>query len=348
MPVGKSRQAGTESRGKVSREAEREGRVQDIIGQAMSLMAEDADANEELAKKTLLKAHRPAREARHWGDIAKCWFHYFYDIERAKECFFKAVEASGDNPTVATVEYRIRETDDEGQVVRHVLGYRMVPTRVYLHCILAATLCLRGETEDQVKFMTMAEKEAENVRSSMRAFDQFDEETLQYFDRAESQLGWLHIARCWAEDFEERQQALRCVAKGEELAAEMSTIPNWVEVAKFWMRIMGEPGEARRCVAEVERLLEKHTAQEYIMLAEGVAALGDPELPVQYLDRAESLIEELSDWSAIAYTWEEMGYSDRAERANNIWEYLASKVSQEEYMANGGGYGRYIPGDGPY
>ena len=76
----------------VSREAEREARIQDIIAQVMGLMAEDADANEELAKKTLLKAHRAAKEARHWGDIGKCWFHYFLDFDRADSCFSKAVE----------------------------------------------------------------------------------------------------------------------------------------------------------------------------------------------------------------------------------------------------------------
>ena len=81
------------------------------------------------------------------------------------------------------------------------------------------------------------------------------------------------------------------MTRAEELAAELSTISQWVEVAKVWMRVMGEPGEARRCVAEAEKLLEKQTAQEYIMLAEGVAVLGDPELPVQYLDKAESLID---------------------------------------------------------
>ena len=348
MPARKSARTTTKSESKVSREAEREDKFQDIIDIVKALMAEDADGNEEQAKKTLLKAHRSAKEVRHWGEIAKCWFHFFLDMEQTKSCYFKAVEIAGVSPTVATIEYRIKEVDDTGKVARHVIGHRMVPTRVYLHSLMAATLCLRGETEEQVRFMTMAENEAEHCRSSMRAFDQFDEDTLTYFDKAESQLGWLHIARCWWEDFEERQQALRCVARAEELAAKMSTIPNWVEVAKLWVRVMGEPGEARRCVAEAEKLLETHTAQEYITLAEGVAVTGDPELPVQYLDKAESLVEELSDWSAIAFTWEELGYFDRAERANNISEYLSSKVIQDEYLANRGGYGRYVPGEGPY
>ena len=195
--------------------------------------------------------------------------------------------------------------------------------------------------------MTKAETEAENLSSSLRSFGGFKEEDLLYFDKAESQLAWLHIARCWWEDFEEREQAVRCIALAEELAAEMATVPNWVEVAKMWVRVMGEPKEAQRCVAEAERLLEEQTAQEYIMLAEGVAVLGDPELPLQYLDKAESLIDELSDWSAIAFTWEELGYFDRAERANNIWEYLAEKADMDVYRVNGG-FGRYVPGEGPY
>ena len=229
MSARRSSQTTGRSNNKVSREAEREGRFQDVIDVLRAMMAEDADRNEEQGRKTLLKAHRSAKEVRHWGEIAKCWFHYFYDIEQTKECFFKAVEIAGDSLMVATVEFRIKEVDDEGRVVRHVIGHRMVPTRVYLHSLFAATLCLRGETDRQAEFMGRAEEAADNLKSSMHAFDQFDEETLLYFDRAESQLGWLHIARCWREDFDERQQALRCIAKAEELAKVMSTTTNWVE-----------------------------------------------------------------------------------------------------------------------
>ena len=340
--------ANSSSASKVSLEAQREERFQDIIDLVMALMAEDAEGNEESAKKTLLRTHRLAKEARHWGDLAKFWFHYFLDLDRTESCFFKARDIASTGPTVPTVEYLIKEVDEQGTVVRHVIGHRMVPTGVYLHSLFAATNCLRDETEDQLRLMAKAEGEAEKVRSSLRAFDQFDEETLRYFDKAESQLGWLHIAKCWAVDFDERRQALRCIGRAEELASEMATTTNWVEVAKVWSRVMGDPGEARRCVAEAERSLERHSAHEYIMLAEGLAVLGDPELPVDYLDRAETLIDELSGWSAIAYTWEGLGYFDRAERANNIWEYLAAKVSEEEYMANGGGYGLYVAGEGPY
>ena len=143
-------------------------------------------------------------------------------------------------------------------MVRHVIGHRMVDTGVYLHCLIAATTCLRNQLRDQRRLMGRAEEDADGIHSSMRFFDQFDEETLRYFDRAESQLAWLHIAGCWWEDFEERRQALRCLARAESLAAEMATIPNWVEVGKVWMRVMGEPGEARRCVEEAAKLLENH------------------------------------------------------------------------------------------
>ena len=277
----------------------------------------------------MLKAHRAAKEARHWGDIGRCWFHYFLDFDRAESCFSKAVEIASTGLTVPTVEYRIREVDDEGRVVRHVIGHRMVPTGAYLHSLFSVIFCLAGETDEQLETMAKAEGKAEDVRSSLRSFGGFDEDDLGYFDKAEYQLGWLHIAKVWAVDHENRQQALRCLARAEELADDMSTTTNWVEVAKVWMRVMGDPGEAHRCVAEAERLIEEPDVRDYIDLAEGVAVVGDPELPVQYLDKAESLIDELSDWSAIAFTWEELGYFDRAERANNIGEYLSSKVSQE-------------------
>ena len=348
MPARRSNRSTTAPTSKVSREAEREGKVQDIIDIVKALMAEDADGNEEQAKKTLLKAHRSANEARHWGYIAKCWVHYFLEFDRAEFCYFKAIALASAGPSVPTVEYRIKEVDDHGRAVRHVIGHRMVPTGVYLRSLNAVIFGAVDEFKEQMRMMSKAEEDAENVRSMLRSFEEFDEETLRYFDKAESRLAWVHIARCWVEDLENRQQGRRCLARAEELVAEISDIDSWVDMAKFWMRVMGEPGEARRCVAEAEKRLDNHTAQEYIMLAEGVAVLGDPELPVRYLDRAESLIDELSDWSAIAFTWEELGYFDRAERANNIWEYLSSKVSQEEYLANGGGYGRYVPGEGPY
>ena len=348
MPGRRSARTISASNNNVSREAEQEGEVQDIIDLVKALMAEDAEGNEERAKKTLLKAHQSAKEARHWGEMAKCWFRFFLDMDQVEACFLKALEIASTGPNVPTVTYRMKEVDGDGKVVRHVIGHRMVPTHIYLHTLIAATTCLSGESRQQRRLMGRAEEAAETLRSSMRSSEQFEEETLRYFDKAESQLAWLHIAQCWWENFEKPRQARRCIVRAEELAAEMSTIHNWIEVAKFWMRIMGEPREARRCVAKAESLIKEQSARECIMLAEGVAVLGDPELPVQYLDRAESLIDELSDWSAIAYTWEELGYFDRADRANKIWEYLNSKVSEEEYMGNGGGYGRYVPGEGPY
>ena len=51
---------------KVSREAQREEKVQDAIDLVKALMAEDAEGNEEPARKALLRAHRLAKEARHW------------------------------------------------------------------------------------------------------------------------------------------------------------------------------------------------------------------------------------------------------------------------------------------
>ena len=71
MPEPRQPRKSNVSNNKISKEAEREGKVQDILAIVESLMAEDADKNEEQAKKTLLKAHRSAKEARHWGDIAK-------------------------------------------------------------------------------------------------------------------------------------------------------------------------------------------------------------------------------------------------------------------------------------
>ena len=142
MPERKSARTTPKSGNKVSREAEREGKFQDIIDIVKALMAEDADGNEEQANKTLLRAHRSAKGVCHWGEIAKFWFHYFLDMEQTKMCYFKAVEIAGASPTVATIEYRIKEVDDAGKVVRHVIGHRMVPARVYLHSLMAATLCL--------------------------------------------------------------------------------------------------------------------------------------------------------------------------------------------------------------
>ena len=201
-------------------------------------------------------------------------------MDLTKSCFLKALDIASTGATVPTVEYLIKEVDEEGTVVRHLIGHRMVPTGVYLHSLFAATNCLSDQTEEQLRLMAKAEEEAEKVRSSLRSFEQFDEEALQYFDKAESQLGWLHIAKCWVVDFDDRQQAIRCIGRAEKLASEMAATTNWVEVAKVWSRVMGDPSEARRCVAEAESLLERHTAHEYIMLAEGLAALGDLQLPV--------------------------------------------------------------------
>lgn len=345
----------TLNRNKVSREARQEGRIQDGLARARAYLQKtpkdwqgDAPDDWNRAIREMAKVENAAKEARHWGDITKCWALDFRLVDDTVRCMDKTFDLAYQDARVATVDYRIKETDAAGNVVRHVIGHRMVPTPVYIETLYAIIFYAAGDVDALLESMQKASNIAASYKSAMRAYPQFDEATLQYFDQSESMHCWLYIAQIWVNEFEQREQGLRCAAKAESIAADLSDIPQWVEVAKFWMRVMGQPEQARRCVAEAEKTLSDATPQSYISLAEGVAVLGDPELPVQYLDKAESLIEELSDWSLIKYTWEELGYFDRAERADNIWEYLASKVTEEEYIANGGGYGKYAPGDGPY
>lgn len=304
--------------------------------------------NRELALKEMAKAEKAAAEPRHWGDLSKCWFQDFKDPEQASRCLDQTFQMAQQDPRIALVEHRTKEVDNAGKVTRHIIAHRMIPSPIYIGALLATFLDAMNDPQAAQDCMQKAENIAANFQSSMRIYQQFDEPTLQYFDQAESQICWLYLAQTWHQELNQRQPALRCAAQAEAIAARLSNIPQWIEVAKFWMRTMSEPQQARRCIAEAEKTLTEPTPQSYISLAEGVAALGDPHRPVQYLDKAESLIEELSDWSAIKYTWQDLGYFDRAERADNIWEYLASKITEAEYIANGGGYGRYRPGDGPY
>lgn len=343
------------SNSEVSREAEEEGRVQDVLAQARAYLRKapkdwDGDAPDDWnrAISEMAKAETAATAVRHWGDIAKCWARDFGLTEAAERCLGKTSGLAGQDARVAIVDYRTQERDEAGRVVRHIIGYRMAPTPVYLETLRSIIFQAARDAEALKESMQKTYALVENHQSSLRMHSKFDEETLRYFEKSESMQCWLYIAQIWARELGEREPGLHCAAKAEEIAADLSNIPHWAEVAKFWMRVMGQPEQARRCVAEAEKTLIDHTPQSYISLAEGVAAIGDPELPVQYLDKAESLIEELADWSIIKYTWEELGYLDLAERADNIWEYLAAKVTDAEYIANGGGYGRYAPGDGPY
>ena len=330
---------------KIDPDAEREALVQDAIALAITHL-QSQPSNSEAGLMAMTAAEKAADQVRHWVDLAKCWVKHFNDIDRSQECFNRAIDlTSGD---VATVDYRIREVDDEGKVVRHVIGYRMVPTGVYLNTAMATIVDGWGDSDGSAELMAEAESKAAIHKSTMRGSSfQFTDDALQYFDRAETQLCWLWIARCWATELGRRDEALRCAAKAEEIAIEMSGSVTWIHVAKFWMNDMGQPEEGLRCVTEAENTITDPKAFDYMMLAEGVAAMGDPELPVRYLDKAESSIDELSDWSAIKYIWEELGYFDRAERADKIWEYLHDKADMEDYMVNGG-YGRYVPGEGPY
>lgn len=345
----------TRKRIKGSREAQKEGQIQDGLARARAYLRQapqDWDGADpepwHRAKREMAKVENAAQEPRHWGDITKCWALDFRLADDTERCMSKTIDLAYQDTRVATVDYRIKEVDDAGNVTRHVIGHRMVPTPLYIETLFAIIFYAAGEVAALKESMRRAYNIAANFQSSIRAYLPSDEATLRYFDQSESMLSWLYIAQIWATELKQRELGLRCAAKAEAIAADLSSIPQWVEVAKFWMRAMGDPEQARRCVAEAEKTLNDPTPQSYISLAEGVAILGDPDLPVQYLDKAESLIEELSDWSLIKYTWEELGYFDRAERADHIWEYLAAKITEEQYIANGGGYGKYAPGDGPY
>ena len=110
---------------------------------------------------------------------------------------------------------------------------------------------------------------------------------------------------------------------------------------------MGEPGWARLFVANAENAAESPTPQCFMELAQQAAVLGDTELTIKYLDQAESVIEELSDRQPIRYTWEELGNSKHANRADKIWNYLASRFTVQEYFRDGG-CGSDNPEKGPH
>ena len=330
----------------IDEEAELEARFLDCLAVARNFLARPD--GRELAVRTMAQAEETAVEVRHWGELAKCWARSFQDFDESRRCFDRAVGQTASGNSVATVDYRIREADDNGRVVRHVIGYRMVPTEVYIPALLAAIFFDPDHPGQAADLMAKAEQEAESHSSSMRNFKQFDQKTLLYFDRAGAQLCWLYIAHCWARELGQIDEAVRCARKAEEIADELAGIPTWVSVASFWMNDAGGEEEARRCIAEAEKKIRDGNAGDYMVLARGIATLGDPDLPVQYLDKAELAIEELSDWDAVRLVWEELGYLERAERAQKIADYLDTKVTMEEYLASGGGHGRYVPGEGPY
>ena len=123
----------------------------------------------------------------------------------------------------------------------------------------------------------------------------------------------------------------------------MSTILGWVEAAKLWVRVLEQPGEARRCVAEAEKLPAGNNSRDYTSLAEGLVLIDQTDLAVEYLEKAESLVAELSEWSTIASAWIGLECYDRAERA--IGEGSSSKLSDDEPVVYRDSKGRYVRGE---
>ena len=324
------------------RAAEWESKFQGCIARARYYLSDPAGRGQ--AVLAMSEASNLAREVRHWADLAKCWARDFDDRVNAINCIRLAHDLAEGEADVGTLAYHIRDIDEQGEVTRQVLGYRMVPSDVFFAITQAGVWEALGEHEPAVDSMAEAERKAVTVRSSLRETGQFDEKALQYFDVSTSFRCWLFVGECWVNEFRDREQAVRCAVKAEDIATDLSS---WVGLVQFWMKPMGEPEQGRRCMTEDEKRINRISAFDYALLAEGAAALGDPNLPVQYLDKAESLIDEISDWSAICYTWEELGYWDRADRAWAISDYLHEKIDMDDYMVNGG-YGRYVPGEGPY
>ena len=172
-----------------------------------------------------------------------------------------------------------------------------------------------------------------------------EEAFADYYGKPESQLGWLFIAKVWFEDWEKRDEALRCLGKAEELAVDMATISGWVEVAKVWAREIGDTGEAGRCLDEALMLPGDHSLKDCVLLAEGSVLLGKTESAREYLEKAESLANEPSDWETISLVWLKLGSPERADKAEEIAERLASGDSMDTPKYFRDSKGRYVSGD---
>ena len=329
---------------------ENEVQCEDFIQMMISAAIEQLNSDppeRELPENGMAWAEWAANQARHWADIAKCWSREFHDRSRIGVCLFNGHSIAAKSPMVPTVDSVFREVNaGEEEVLR--LEFRMVPTMVFSYVLAALT----QQPAPSFSGMKSAENLAESYGNSTgeptktqignthRARQLSPDAFVDHYGKAESQLGWLYIAKTWFEDWDSWDEATRCLKRAEELAADMATIQGWVEVARLWMRVLEEPNETLRCVAEAEMLPESNTAQDFISLAEGRALTGQPELAGEYLDRAESLAFEPSEWSAIASVWQGLGYWDRAERAEDS----SSVASDEEPVIYRDSKGRFISG----
>lgn len=326
--------------------AQEEAAVQDAITLAIAHLRKNPP-EEELAREVMFRAEGAATRVRHLGYIARCWATEFRDIEETRRCWREVVDRAVRKSSIQTVDGVTKGVDGDVNLVFHAIAYRHVPVEVYLPALLSSLVHSERDPEPSLGLMQDAEEAAEAVRSSLWFLDGLDEEDIEGHDKAECQRALLYVARCWLTDWGNREEAVRCVRRAEELAAEMQTVWGWVEVAKFWSIVMRQPDKSRPFLVRAESAEGVATLYASVQLAEAAAALGDTELMVQYLDRAEKNIEELSDWQSIRYHWEDFGHLDRADRAYRIWQYMASRVSAKDYLENGG-HGRYAAEDGPY
>ena len=335
----------------IKNEAQCEDFIQRMISGAIGQL-EAEPPQRELAENGMAWAEWAANQARHWVDIAKCYSREFRNHRRTGGCILRANQIAMESPMVPTVESLTGEADVSGDEGRHI-EYRMVPSPVFIKVIGAEFMAplYSSMLRDMIKNAEDLSDKYANLpaispkrRTRRKAAQDLDNAFLDHYGKAESQLGWLFIAKFWSDNLDDQEEALRCLNMAEDLAAEMATIAGWVEVAKLWMRVLEEPEEARRCVAEAEKLPDRDTAKDYTSLAQGIALIGQTELAVKYLDKAESLAIEPSERSAIASVWKGLGYHDRAEKVDRMGESSYSRESDGEPAIYRDSKGPYVSG----
>lgn len=283
------------------------------------------------ALRCMVRAVIVAQDVADWLTVAKAWAQDFNDAEMTQSCMGKAestAEGSGDWKLVAdtwsemgnyerAIDWRKKLSSAEPQMVNQNFASLPAPDNTDLDNFFE---------DDEDDFPDFLHADCKEFISTAKELIEADYgEALRYIAQAEAiaciALDWTAIAKCWAYDFKDPDNARRCIEQAEIVAISAS---DWILIADCWAEEFRDSNNQTRCVLKAGdatknvsdwMLIAKYHIKKY-PVADGLE---------DCFYQAELLANSSYDWNLIERTANEPGWTYRANAARR-------RITLEQYI----------------
>ena len=229
--------------------------------------------NKITAYHRMLEEERRAITGSGWARLAVMWKHLFDDVDEARRCMSRAkTSAIGTDGLIEVAKVWARELGEFNEAYRCMEYAEIETTSVRDWTTLAevwarefgdhakAIHCMNQAEAKDVSYSNLDRKRiAETwveihhlqLMQSLKDSSAENNETLQSIAKAEAisttSDDWTKLVMIWAQVFDNRSRAFRCMGRAESVAA---NVRDWVTIANCWVQEFNDQHQAFWCLKQ--------------------------------------------------------------------------------------------------